>query len=260
MRKQVIFLLFLFFHLPVLEAKKQRQPQTTIPYLVLFAQNTSSSQSPSFPEEAQKTDSLLRVIENTMIEEKSKNKTLIICIVLLLCGAFLSAYFSLRNRKLFLKEKEQKESIEKSLAVLESENKDVLTKWKNLQSEKHHLEKMERINQSKVQLFDGSVYMVSDILYFEKKGDPVYYYTKDEQFHQPVYISLLKIEKEFAPMPPFLRIHSKYLINMNNIKQLDGNEVILINNIRLKIANRRKKEVKRKVDHFFRSNRPMTNI
>jgi len=258
MRKQVIFLLFLFFYFPDLPAKKQRS-NPVVPYRILLAQNIDSLEDHTSRGKAQRADSLLLIFENLVIEEKLKNRTLFIYIILLVCGAFLFAYISFRNRKLFLKEKQEKEFVEKSLAVLESKNKDVQTKWENLQSKKSHLEKMEKINQSKIQLFDRSVYKVSDILYFEKKGDPVYYYTKDEQFHQPTYVSLISIEKDLVPMPPFIRIHSKYLINMSNIKKLDGNEVVMVNDIRLKIANRRRREVIRKVDRFFRNNRPSKN-
>ncbi|MFO7614610.1 MAG: LytTR family DNA-binding domain-containing protein [Bacteroidales bacterium] len=56
----------------------------------------------------------------------------------------------------------------------------------------------------------------------------------------------LKDIENMLPHPPFLRIHNSYVININHVTQYirgDGGDVILTNNIQLRVARSRKEEL-----------------
>ena len=65
---------------------------------------------------------------------------------------------------------------------------------------------------------------------------------------------LLKLIEELLPIQTFYRIHKSYIVNLNLIKQyikIDGNQVVLENDIRLDVSERNKKNFLDKSNLIF---------
>jgi len=73
----------------------------------------------------------------------------------------------------------------------------------------------------------------SDILYVEGLKNYVVIYTIDNKYI--TYLSLKEIENAI-PQTKFIRIHKSYIVNIDKIKSIDGNIVLLSNSIELPIG------------------------
>jgi len=73
----------------------------------------------------------------------------------------------------------------------------------------------------------------SDILYIEGLKNYVVIYTADNKYI--TYLSMKEVEKAI-PHNKFIRIHKSYIVNLNKIKSIDGNNVILSQNSELPIG------------------------
>jgi len=82
------------------------------------------------------------------------------------------------------------------------------------------------------------------IIYCESDGNYTVLHFNDRK---NIMISrTLKDIENMLPHPPFLRIHNSYVININHVTQYirgDGCDVILTNNIQLRVARSRKEEL-----------------
>ena len=99
---------------------------------------------------------------------------------------------------------------------------------------------------NKIALPDNEGYTmvkISDIIYCQADGS----YTIVHLLNGKKIITskLLKLIEELLPTQTFYRIHKSYIVNLNLIKQyikVDGNQVILENDIRLDVSERNKKD------------------
>ena len=73
----------------------------------------------------------------------------------------------------------------------------------------------------------------SEIIYIEGLKNYVVIYTHEGKFI--TYLSMREIEKSI-PMSRFVRIHKSYIINVDRIKSIDGNNVILSQTLELPIG------------------------
>lgn len=73
----------------------------------------------------------------------------------------------------------------------------------------------------------------TDILYVEGLKNYVVIYTIDNKYI--TYLSLREIENALPPSK-FIRIHKSYIVNIDKIKSIDGNIVLLSNSIELPIG------------------------
>jgi two-component system LytT family response regulator len=73
----------------------------------------------------------------------------------------------------------------------------------------------------------------SDIIYIEGLKNYIVLYTAEGK--HITYLSMKEIEKAI-PHDQFIRIHKSYIINLNKIKSIDGNNVIMLQNIDLPIG------------------------
>ncbi|WP_259068125.1 LytR/AlgR family response regulator transcription factor [Mucilaginibacter sp. X4EP1] len=73
----------------------------------------------------------------------------------------------------------------------------------------------------------------ADILYVEGLKNYVVIYTVDNKYI--TYLSLKEIENSI-PSNKFIRIHKSYIVNIDRIKSIDGNIVLLSNSIELPIG------------------------
>lgn len=64
----------------------------------------------------------------------------------------------------------------------------------------------------------------SDILYIEGLKNYVIIYTADDKFI--TYLSMREVEKSI-PESKFIRIHKSFIVNIEKIKEIDGNNVVL---------------------------------
>ena len=89
----------------------------------------------------------------------------------------------------------------------------------------------------------------SDILYIEKKGRKAYIHTVSETFEANMTIE--EIWKQLdADM--FSHIHVSYIVNLQHIRVVEGDEVVLGNGMRLVIARSQKQALKEKHMDFIR--------
>ena len=73
----------------------------------------------------------------------------------------------------------------------------------------------------------------SDILYIEALKNYVIIYTSDNKY--VTYLSMREIENAI-PLAKFIRIHKSYIVNVEKIKSIDGNNVILSQSSELPIG------------------------
>ena len=73
----------------------------------------------------------------------------------------------------------------------------------------------------------------ADILYIEGLKNYVVIYTSESKFI--TYLSLREVESSI-PSSRFIRIHKSYIVNVDMIKSIDGNNVLLPNKIELPIG------------------------
>lgn len=73
----------------------------------------------------------------------------------------------------------------------------------------------------------------SDILYIEGLKNYVVIYTTDNKYI--TYLSMKEVEKAI-PQNKFIRIHKSYIVSLNKIKSIDGNNVIMLQNSELPIG------------------------
>ncbi|WP_183572350.1 LytR/AlgR family response regulator transcription factor [Mucilaginibacter sp. X5P1] len=73
----------------------------------------------------------------------------------------------------------------------------------------------------------------SDILYIEGLKNYVVIYTTEGKYI--TYLSMREIEKAI-PLSKFIRIHKSYIVNIDRIKSIDGNNVILAQSSELPIG------------------------
>ena len=73
----------------------------------------------------------------------------------------------------------------------------------------------------------------SDILYIEGLKNYVVIYTDDNKYI--TYLSMREIEKAI-PLSKFIRIHKSFIINVDKIKSIDGNNVILSPTVELPVG------------------------
>jgi len=73
----------------------------------------------------------------------------------------------------------------------------------------------------------------SDIVYIEGLKNYVVIYTVDGKF--VTYLSMREIEKSI-PVSRFVRIHKSFIVNVDRIKSIDGNNVILSQTLELPIG------------------------
>ena len=89
----------------------------------------------------------------------------------------------------------------------------------------------------------------SDILYIEEKGRKAYIHTVSETFEANMTIE--EIWKQLdADM--FSHIHVSYIINLQHIRVIEGDEVVLGDGIRLVVARSQKQALKEKHMDFIR--------
>ena len=74
----------------------------------------------------------------------------------------------------------------------------------------------------------------SDTVYVEGLKNYIVIHTADEK--HITYLSMIEIEKAL-PAERFIRIHKSYIINVDKIKSVDGNSVVLTTRVELPIGN-----------------------
>ena len=88
-----------------------------------------------------------------------------------------------------------------------------------------------------------SMINISDIIYCQADGSYTHIYLLNGK--KLTTSKLLKSIEELLPNETFFRIHKSYLVNLNLIKRyikIDGNQVVLENNIKLDVSDRNRKE------------------
>lgn len=99
---------------------------------------------------------------------------------------------------------------------------------------------------NKIALPDNEGYTmikISDIIYCQ--ADSSYTIVHLLNGKKIITSKLLKLIEELLPAQTFYRIHKSYIVNLNLIKQyikIDGNQVVLENDIRLDVSERNKKD------------------
>ncbi len=99
---------------------------------------------------------------------------------------------------------------------------------------------------NKIALPDNEGYTmikISDIIYCQ--ADSSYTIVHLLNGKKIITSKLLKLIEELLPTQTFYRIHKSYIVNLNLIKQyikIDGNQVVLENDIRLDVSERNKKD------------------
>lgn len=99
---------------------------------------------------------------------------------------------------------------------------------------------------NKIALPDNEGYTmikISDIIYCQ--ADSSYTIVHLLNGKRIVTSKILKLIEELLPTQTFYRIHKSYIVNLNLIKQyikIDGNQVVLENDIRLDVSERNKKD------------------
>ena len=82
---------------------------------------------------------------------------------------------------------------------------------------------------------------LEDIYYFEAAGNYTYLYTKDGKL---LVCENLKNCQDKMSGTPILRIHKSYLINMQNVKKWESEQVLLMNDARFSLGRQYKKEAR----------------
>lgn len=82
--------------------------------------------------------------------------------------------------------------------------------------------------------------LYSNILYIESMGDYIKIFNTDETV---VSYSSMKAVEEKIPFNRFVRIHKSYIISINAVKAVNGNNVELINGTSLPVAKSHKEEL-----------------
>lgn len=82
---------------------------------------------------------------------------------------------------------------------------------------------------------------LEDIYYFEAAGNYTYLYTKDGKL---LVCENLKACQDKMSGTPILRIHKSYLINMQNVKKWESEQVLLMNDARFTLGRLYKKEAR----------------
>jgi two-component system LytT family response regulator len=88
-----------------------------------------------------------------------------------------------------------------------------------------------------------SMINISDIIYCQADGSYTHIYLLNGK--KLTTSKLLKSIEELLPNETFFRIHKSYLVNLNLIKRyikVDGNQVVLENNVKLDVSDRNRKE------------------
>lgn len=99
---------------------------------------------------------------------------------------------------------------------------------------------------SKIALADTEGFTMvrtSDIIYCQADGSYTIVYLLNG--NKIIASKLLKLIEELLPDETFYRIHKSYIVNLNLIKKyikMDGNQVVLANDVRLDVSERNKKE------------------
>lgn len=99
--------------------------------------------------------------------------------------------------------------------------------------------------------FRKSQFRVScgDILYIEKKGRQAVIHTIQENFKANMTVSEIW---EQLDRRVFMHIRKSYIINMEHLRAIDGDEAVMDNGERLLVARMRKQELKEKHMEFMR--------
>ena len=74
----------------------------------------------------------------------------------------------------------------------------------------------------------------AETIFVEGLKNYVVIHTADEK--HITYLSMIEIEKALPPAR-FMRIHKSYIINVDKIKSIDGNSVVLTSRVELPIGN-----------------------
>lgn len=85
---------------------------------------------------------------------------------------------------------------------------------------------------------------LKDIIYIKSVGEYVTYYTQNPDLPERIMTlqSLRKLTDELLPAEQFIRIHRSYIVAIDRVKVLEGNELV-INNERLPIGKTYREEV-----------------
>lgn len=110
---------------------------------------------------------------------------------------------------------------------------------------------LEIVKQDFVFHFRRSQFRVScnDILYIEKKGRQAVIHTIQENFNANMTVSEIW---EQLDSRLFMHIRMSYIINLEHLRAIDGDEVIMDNGERLLVARMHKQELKEKHMEFMR--------
>lgn len=87
----------------------------------------------------------------------------------------------------------------------------------------------------------------NDILYFENKSHWIHIYTYEQEYR--TYMTFSKLMKNLD-LNLFAVTHKSYIINLNYVKELVGNDIKLRNNLIIPLSRNYKNEVKQKVLNF----------
>lgn len=90
---------------------------------------------------------------------------------------------------------------------------------------------------------------LEDIYYFEAAGNYTYLFTKDGKL---LVCENLKACQDKMSGTPILRIHKSYLINMQNVKNWESEQVLLMNDVRFTLGRQYKKEARKTYLEFVK--------
>jgi len=90
--------------------------------------------------------------------------------------------------------------------------------------------------------------MLKDLDYIEGLDNYVLIYTKEKK--RIVYLTLKAIEA-YLPASSFIRVHKSYLVPLQSIVAVEGNQVVLYSNQKLPISKHYKDQVMEKIDAFL---------
>lgn len=116
-------------------------------------------------------------------------------------------------------------------------------------------DKIREVLNTEIEFTENYPYQYKDFIYFERSKNNIHFYTTDGKKHLNGKGALRKLNIEVFKEPIFFLVHKTYLINAFNVSKINPHSGIIVmndsNNKEIKIANKRKVEMTKKIEKAF---------
>lgn len=113
---------------------------------------------------------------------------------------------------------------------------------------RRHFEKSKKVLKFVSERLDYAI-PYQDVLYIETEARTCAVHTKKDTFN--TYKKIGEFETELSGENSFIKIGRSYLVNMNAVKKLDNDKLILSNNDEILFPTRDKKKLQQTMNHYF---------